>query len=71
MVPETSYIFMARMCCVWASIMCGLLKCARGSLWLQGDFVNRGHYGLETVSLLLALTARYPDKATLLTRAGR
>ncbi|KAH6904330.1 serine/threonine specific protein phosphatase [Coprinopsis sp. MPI-PUGE-AT-0042] len=44
-IPETSYIFMARRLCFL-------------SWYCEGDFVDRGHYSLETVS--------YPDKVTLL-----
>lgn len=47
MVPGTSYIFMASHTFPWVH-----------SNSYQGDFVDRGYYSLETLSLLLAFKAR-------------
>lgn len=49
-IPETSYIFMVL-------YLLDDVSCSSEHV-LQGDFVDRGYYSLETVSLLLALKAR-------------
>ncbi|ODN06552.1 Serine/threonine-protein phosphatase 2A catalytic subunit alpha isoform [Orchesella cincta] len=41
-------------------------KCPHTNYLFMGDYVDRGKYSVETVSLLIALKARYKDNITIL-----
>jgi Calcineurin-like phosphoesterase len=40
--------------------------CPKTNYLFLGDFVDRGHYSVETFLLLLALKVRYPERITLI-----
>ena len=60
LIPQTRYVFMVR-----EYVRVSLLRAILIFL-LQGDFVDRGFHSVETLQLLLAYKARYPDCITLL-----
>ena len=41
-------------------------KIGKGNFLFLGDYVDRGHYSVETISILLAYKLKYPNKVTLL-----
>ncbi|KCV68080.1 serine/threonine-protein phosphatase 2A catalytic subunit B [Fonticula alba] len=41
-------------------------KCPDTNYLFLGDFVDRGHHSVETITLLMCLKLRYPDRITLI-----
>jgi len=58
--PETNYLFIGN------DGHPHRLSNAKIHTTIQGDFVDRGFYSVETFLLLLALKVRYPDRITLI-----
>jgi hypothetical protein len=57
-VPDTNYLFMG--------MSRHIILCGKRADNIQGDFVDRGFYSLESFLLLLCLKVRYPDRITLI-----
>ncbi|XP_075487765.1 serine/threonine-protein phosphatase PP2A catalytic subunit-like isoform X5 [Primulina tabacum] len=49
-----------------AELFCIGGKCPDTNYLFMGDYVDRGYYSVETVTLLLALKVRHPQRITIL-----
>jgi serine/threonine-protein phosphatase 2A catalytic subunit len=59
--PDTNYLFMGYHCPDFFSCS----NCVSHHCFFISDYVDRGYYSVETVSLLVALKVRYKDRITL------
>ncbi|PMB64619.1 putative serine/threonine-protein phosphatase C22H10.04 [Beauveria bassiana] len=58
--PDTNYLFLGASCRVYLFICCNKL------IIRPGDYVDRGMFSVETISLLVCLKLRYPERVHLI-----
>lgn len=64
--PDTNYLFLGESHGVCTALLDELRLTSRRLSHLPGDYVDRGMFSVETISLLVCLKLRYPNRVHLI-----